>query len=295
MLAVTAIRASIIFLYVNIFPTRSFRLACCAALAFNMLFLIATVLADCLICHPISYRWDYTAKGGYCGDERSLSLYIAIVNLIQDMIVVVLPMRVLWRLQMATHRKAAVSCIFGLGIAYILPSHSPPLVVGRTLTDLIDPHSICAVTSYRVYVTSTITDPSSRQSQEAYSLIALLTSLESLVGIITCCLPMLRPVANTLWNSLPKSGRKKISTYTFAATSIVARAGHVLSVPHMSHHPKSFVWFSTRSGSYATQVSSTSRDQGLSSTMGKDEVEEVKPGQIHVRRDVEVESAFSDY
>jgi len=29
--------------------------------------------------------------------------------------------------------------------------------------------------------------------------------------------------------------------------------------------------------------------------MGKDEVEEVKPGQIHVRRDVEVESAFSDY
>ena len=108
-----------------------------------MLFVIAIVLAECLICHPISYRWDNTAKGGYCGDERSLSLYIAIVNLIQDMIVVVLPMRVLWRLQMATHRKAALSCIFGLGFAYIFPYRFLPLVVGRTFTDL-STHTVSA-------------------------------------------------------------------------------------------------------------------------------------------------------
>lgn len=104
----------------------------------------------------------------------------------------------------------------------------------------------------------------------------------------------MRPVVKGLWKALPKSSRKKISTYTFAAASIVERAGHVLSLPHISHSPKSFMWFSTSSDSYATQASATSRDQGPSSTMWRDEVEEVKPGQIHVRREVEVESAFSD-
>lgn len=40
------------------------------------------------------------------------------MNLIQDIIVLTLPMPILWRLQMATKKKMALSGIFGIGIAY---------------------------------------------------------------------------------------------------------------------------------------------------------------------------------
>lgn len=45
-------------------------------------------------------------------------MYIAILNLLQDVVVVVLPMPILWGLQMARSRKVALSCIFGIGIVY---------------------------------------------------------------------------------------------------------------------------------------------------------------------------------
>ena len=47
-----------------------------------------------------------------------LSLLIAICNFLQDVIVVVLPMPILWNLQMAMSRKAALTGMFGLGIVY---------------------------------------------------------------------------------------------------------------------------------------------------------------------------------
>lgn len=116
--AVTTIRAAIIILYIQTFPTRSFLVACYAALAVNLLFGASAVIADCLICRPITYRWGPTMLNGSCGDQKSLDMFIAIVNLLQDVVVVILPMPILWGLQMAKTRKAELSCIFGIGILY---------------------------------------------------------------------------------------------------------------------------------------------------------------------------------
>ena len=116
--AVTIIRAAIISLYMQLFPTRSFRIACHAALALNVAFGATAVIADCLICQPIRYRWAPTIVHGSCGDQKSLDMYIAILNLLQDVLVVVLPIPVLWGLQIARSRKVALISIFGIGIMY---------------------------------------------------------------------------------------------------------------------------------------------------------------------------------
>ena len=116
--AVTTIRASILSLYIQIFPIRSFLIASHAALAVNVVFGVSAVIADCLICRPVRYRWAPSTVDGSCGDQKSLDLYIAILNLLQDVVIVVLPMPILWGLQMARSRKVALSCIFGIGILY---------------------------------------------------------------------------------------------------------------------------------------------------------------------------------
>ena len=111
------IRASIILLYMHIFPTRPFRIVCYVVLAFNIAFLTATILATCLICTPISYNWNYTIRGGSCGNAKAYAIYTASLNLVLDFVVVILPMYILWGLQMATRRKVAVSGMFSMGLA----------------------------------------------------------------------------------------------------------------------------------------------------------------------------------
>lgn len=120
--SVTFIRASIIFLYIHLFPTCIFRRICYTVLVANLCFFISTVLADCLICKPISYRWNREIGGtGSCGDEKSLDLFIGISNLILDVTAVVLPMPILWGLKMAVGKKVMLSAMFGMGTAYDLP------------------------------------------------------------------------------------------------------------------------------------------------------------------------------
>ena len=120
--SVTFCRTSIISLYMHIFPTRIFRRVCFLVLAANVVFFVSVVLADCLLCHPISYRWDRVTGGkGSCGDEKPLDLYIGILNLTLDVTAVVLPMPVLWGLKMALWNKIMLSGMFGMGTAYVFP------------------------------------------------------------------------------------------------------------------------------------------------------------------------------
>ncbi|KAF6236675.1 hypothetical protein HO173_004966 [Letharia columbiana] len=170
-----------------------------------MTFLTATILADCLICRPIRYRWDFAIKGASCGDETKLGLFIAIVNFLQDVIVVVLPMPILWNLQMAVSRKAALTGMFGMGIL------------------------ICAVTVYRIQVTATNDNPSNPSSQEKYALIALLTSLETLLGIISACLPILKPITKRLRVSLPKRGSDTNKPSASGSIPIIMRISHIFT------------------------------------------------------------------
>ena len=118
--AITFIRASVLALYIFLFgTTKSFRIACYMVHGINGAFGAATILGACLICQPFSFNWDQSIPGGYCGDQVAFELFIGIVNLLLDVTVVVLPMPVLWRLQMAMHRKAVLSGIFGLGVMYV--------------------------------------------------------------------------------------------------------------------------------------------------------------------------------
>ena len=114
--AVTLIRASVIFLYIHVFCTRTFRIVCYAILSINLAYFTVTVLACCLICRPLAYNWDQTVHGT-CGDRKSLELFIGVFNLLMDITTVALPLPVLWGLQMPVGRKIALSILFSMGTA----------------------------------------------------------------------------------------------------------------------------------------------------------------------------------
>lgn len=56
-------------------------------------------------------------------------------------------------------------------------------------------------------MTSTIGDPTNLHAQDTYCRVALLTSLEALLGVISACLPLLRPLVRKLRGPCPHSER----------------------------------------------------------------------------------------
>ena len=112
--AVSLLRASILSLYHHIFRVKLFRLACYVVHGVNFAYFVGTVLAACLICRPISANWD--PQAGTCGDEKSFDLFIGICNMILDVTVVVLPLPIVWKLQMTRAKKIVLSAIFGMGL-----------------------------------------------------------------------------------------------------------------------------------------------------------------------------------
>ncbi|KAK0515818.1 hypothetical protein JMJ35_001852 [Cladonia borealis] len=168
--SVTLVRASVLSLYICIFRTPSFRSTCYGVHAFNLGFFVATVLACCLICRPFAYNWNHSIEGT-CGDQRSLELFLGVFNLLIDVTTVVLPLPVLWGLQMPTSKKFILSGMFSMGIV------------------------ICAITGVRIKVTTEINSP---DPQVQWALNALLVNLEVKLGIINACLPVMKPVFNKL-------------------------------------------------------------------------------------------------
>ena len=81
----------------------------------SCLFLISNILGECLVCRPYTFHWDDPIRSS-CQSRRALALYIATFNLILDFLVVVIPMPILWRLQLPMRRKVALSGMFGMGV-----------------------------------------------------------------------------------------------------------------------------------------------------------------------------------
>ena len=108
------IRSSVITLYIRIFRTQPFRLVCYAVLALNVLFSIAAILAESLISLHVECRFNYAIPCRSSGDN---DLFAGTFNILLDIMMVILPMPMLWSLQMAVSKKLMLSGMFALGLA----------------------------------------------------------------------------------------------------------------------------------------------------------------------------------
>jgi hypothetical protein len=104
-----------LLLYIRIFIVKPFQLVCWILIGINITILVSVILAVFLICKPLSYSFAPVTPGGHCGSLSSFELYTAVTSLINDFVIVVLPMPVLWRLQMAKKRKVGLAVVFGMG------------------------------------------------------------------------------------------------------------------------------------------------------------------------------------
>ena len=113
-------KTAILLEWVRIFvpgKTRnSFFWASWALLVANAMFYVAGIFAENLSCFPYRSIWDKTVPGSKCLDIKALDLASAVIDLVSDIAVLILPQMVIWRLQMSNGKRLGVSIMFAMGI-----------------------------------------------------------------------------------------------------------------------------------------------------------------------------------
>ena len=126
-IGLTLAKLSVVLFYARCFGSVSwsFRLVlfvtALAVVAWGIIF----VFLDIFTCTPVRRAWDISVPGHCIAFVAGEALGSAISNVAVDVFLLLLPMPMLWPLQMSTTRKVSLAVAFALGYWYALGSLLP--------------------------------------------------------------------------------------------------------------------------------------------------------------------------
>ncbi|KAF2106963.1 hypothetical protein BDV96DRAFT_654293 [Lophiotrema nucula] len=125
-LTIFALKTAIILQLIRLFAPRGVRNATFWALhillAVNTAFYISAVFVSIFNCIPIQAAWNRFLDQSKCIEIRPFLIVAATFNTVTDILILVIPQRVIWGMNMTVTRRWAVSVLFLIGIAAIVCS-----------------------------------------------------------------------------------------------------------------------------------------------------------------------------
>lgn len=92
-----------------------------AGIAFIILVYTTMPSTTIFECTPIRKSWDELTPG-HCYPKKILPYFSGAINVVTDLYVLILPIPVLWSLNLSLNRKLRLVGVFSLGILYVLSS-----------------------------------------------------------------------------------------------------------------------------------------------------------------------------
>ncbi|KAI0531864.1 hypothetical protein GGR58DRAFT_492099 [Xylaria digitata] len=166
-ISVSLTKVSIIVFYFRIFPQESYRAFLWVMLVIVVLTGAATSIAGVFQCNPIARAWNAEIPGT-CFDQPALFFANSGINIVEDLILYVLPIRILWNMNLPLKQRIALIGIFVIGGLTIIAG-------------------IVRIPSLKEAVVST--DPTWDHVGSS-----IWSSIECNVGIICACLVHLKPL-----------------------------------------------------------------------------------------------------
>ncbi|KAL7627222.1 hypothetical protein AAE478_003998 [Parahypoxylon ruwenzoriense] len=201
-------KASILLLYLRIFSgVKWFRWMCCFMLTCIVMYCIASVTATILQCTPVTRAFDKSINGT-CIDNGQFWYANAGFSIATDVIILILPMPLVYMLQISRIQKAALIIVFALGVLY---GPSSQLFF-----------ALCVVITSCLRVTTI--DIQATTPDQTYDIASTMwTVIEMNVAIVCACLPQIRPLIVKLFPKLMPayrySSRERSDKQTSYATS----------------------------------------------------------------------------
>lgn len=113
--SVTFSKLSILALYLRIFTIKTYRYAVYAIEAFLGLVWLTSFVLAFRECAPFQYSWDKTIPNGHCINLLIPFRLIGGLNLLSDILMLILPLPVIWRLHTSTNQKIGLTLTFLTG------------------------------------------------------------------------------------------------------------------------------------------------------------------------------------
>ncbi|KAI8957963.1 hypothetical protein F5Y11DRAFT_360394 [Daldinia sp. FL1419] len=164
------IKISAILMLIRIFFDHRFKLAAIATLVFTIAWIVLSMLVEFFICQPIEMNW-HLGMAGTCGDQKVAFAALSVINIVNQLMILALPLPMILKLQMEWRYKIVTICIFSISIlTLIFGAIHLSAIVEIDFADI--PYTIAPTTLYG--------------------------TCEAGIAIIVSSCPLLRPVFDTM-------------------------------------------------------------------------------------------------
>ncbi|KAL5313541.1 hypothetical protein ACEPPN_017961 [Leptodophora sp. 'Broadleaf-Isolate-01'] len=120
------VKISILTFYLRIFQLQiPFRIAVYTTIVFIVLGSASISFSTIFQCRPIAYFWDKDLHGK-CLDVNALAYANSGLSIVQDFLIIGLPIRVVWNMNLDRKKKWSVAFMFALGGLYLTSFLVPP-------------------------------------------------------------------------------------------------------------------------------------------------------------------------
>lgn len=120
MASVTFPKIAILLFFLRIFVDRVVRALVWVLVIVMVMFFIAGLILALALCRPYAFKWDKTIHGT-CGDIMAGYRWVSIPSIVTDFFILVIPIPVIWKLQMNRGKKIGVILTFMVGGLYVIP------------------------------------------------------------------------------------------------------------------------------------------------------------------------------
>lgn len=119
-------KLAICLLYKRLFPqNRPATIITSLTAAILILGAIAGVIADIVACQPFHTHWGaLPEQKAHCNDKDTLFIWNNFPNIVTEVVMLVLPLPIVWKLQMTMQLKAALTGTFLVGSMFV-PTFQP--------------------------------------------------------------------------------------------------------------------------------------------------------------------------
>ncbi|KAJ5909697.1 hypothetical protein N7504_004340 [Penicillium tannophilum] len=177
-LALILSKLSALFLFLRIFRSKPFILVTYALMGFLVIAGLWMVISGFVFCIPVSDFWRAPPPVAvkHCLPKGPVWFSNAAMQIFSDVVILILPMPLLYKLQLPRPQKIGIMLVFGVGVFVI------------------------ATSSARLYELSTMVN--GRDFTKTNAAAAVWSSLESNVSIICACMAPLHPFISSIFSYL---------------------------------------------------------------------------------------------
>jgi hypothetical protein len=108
-------KLGILCIYLRIFIDRPSRWICYALFVILALHSVVVAIMNIFICVPVAFMWDKRIGGGRCLNQALAVRYGSLTNIVTDVVMLVLPLPMVYRLKACIRVKLGVLATFLLG------------------------------------------------------------------------------------------------------------------------------------------------------------------------------------